>query len=253
MTAPYRRRPGDSVQAGLAFNALRLLHHYDDLTAGLLPDEKYEASLALAVLQMLLTNMVDLHERVSEAQAELVSTPLEGLPHEWHLDPTFVRSTFPGPDSLRTVVKHLRDAVSHPTPPKKRGALGTGYTSLDDIVGLVRSFRFVHSPWVEGKAVRRYTRAEDAGRVIDRFQSSWIPNDGPAFELAVEQDQNGRYVVTHGGAPYVPEFEMEIPVSNLTGFALELANFIAQPIIPDWPGGPIRRLMLEPELAGVST
>jgi hypothetical protein len=248
----YRRKLGDSIQAGLAFNALRLLHQYDDLTAGLLPDEKYEATLTLSVLQMLLTNMTDLHERVSEVQAELVSTPLEQLPHEWHLESQFVRNnTFPGPVLLRGVVKHLRHAVSHPTPLRKGGSPDTGYTSPDDVVGLVGSFRFVQSPWVEGKEVSRYTKAEDASRVIDRFQH-WIPKDGPAFELSVEQDQHGKYVVTHEGELYIPEFEMEIPVPALTGFAKELANFIGQPIIPDWKGRPIRRLMLEPELAGVS-
>lgn len=251
MTA-FKRKPGDSIQAGLAFNALRLLRHYDDLTAGLLPDEKYEATLSLSVLQMLLTNMADLHERLSEVQAELVSTRLEELPGAWHLTPKSVKNTFPGPVLLRGVVKHLRDAVSHPTAPRKGGSLGTGYTSPDDVdgLGLVESFRFVHSPWVQGKEVNRYADSGDAARVIDRFQS-WIPKNGPAFELSVEQDQDGKYVVTHEGKPYVPKFEMEISVTDLTGFTKELANFIGQPIIPEWNGGPIRRLMLEPKVDGV--
>ena len=250
MTA-FKRKPGDSVQAGLAFNALRLLHHYDDLTAGLLPDEKYEATLSLSVLQLLLTNMSDLHERLSEVQAELVSTPLAELPGDWHLDPISVKSTFPGPVLLRGVVKHLRDAVSHPTAPRKGGSLGTGYTSPDDGdgLGLVESFRFVHSPWVHGKDVSRYAEPDDAVRVIDRFQS-WMPKGGPAFELTVGQDRDGKYVVTHEDKPYVPKFEMKISVTDLTGFAKELANFIAQPIIPEWNGGPIRRLMFEPKLDG---
>jgi hypothetical protein len=253
MTA-FRRRRGDSIQAGLAFNALRLLHHYEELTAELLPDEKYEATLALSVLQMLLTNMMDLHERVGEVQEGLESAPLEELSDEWHLKPGFVRkNTFPGPVLLRGVIKHLRDAVSHPTAPRRRGSVGTGYTSPDGTsgLGLVESFRFVHSPWLEGEEVSRYTRAEDARRVIDRF-APWIPRDGPVFDLSVHQDQDGKYVVNHDGQLYIPEFVMEIPVSELTGFAKELANFIGQPIIRDWKGQPIRRLMLEPKLVGMS-
>ena len=134
------------IRAGLALNARRLLTQYAELD--LPQDRRYDVTLCLSVIQMLLANSVEwaiATNNTSKREAWLA--PLE--------EPVSRVLAYPGalekdsfPDDSRDtleVLTHLRNALSHPRM-KDTNPPTTGYTTNSDYLGLITSVTFTDSP-----------------------------------------------------------------------------------------------------------
>jgi hypothetical protein len=235
----YPRLPNDHIHAGLALHAGLLLDQYEGLTRRLSSKHKYEATLTIAVLQMLLTNFTELLERLRD-ELGLLSTPIGDAP-VWGLERAFVQqNTFPEPLTLSLVVRNLRNALSHPTSSEKTEWPDTGYTSPRD-PALVDAFRFTHSPWVENGVAPTFPNMKVLRRKIDGLER-WDAQYDASFQLSDGLKADGRYVVTRDGEPYAPIFTIEIPLKELKIFTKELATFIAQPVDEEWIGAKMQTL-----------
>jgi len=201
-------REGSVVRAGLALNAFRLLRQYDLLSKDRAPDEQYEATLALCVLQSLLTNCWEFHKSLNDRQRkeqfESVFTTVDSLLQDPDVS---VENRFPGEFTPSDVLEHLRNALSHPalrdtSPPT------TGYTTVLDPSGLVTRLRFIDSPDLNSK--------------------------GNLTQEAL------RYF---GSEPHRARvFVMELPFDRLRTLAEDLALFLAQPVLEKWTSDELRRL-----------
>lgn len=161
-------REGSVVRAGLALNGFRLLRQYDELSEGRTPDERYEATLTLCVLQSLLTNCWEFHKSLNDRQRkeqfESVFTTVDSLLK----DPDVrVDNQFPGELKPSDVLEHLRNALSHPALRDTKPST-TGYTTVIDPSGLVTRLRFIDSPDLNSKG----NLTQDALRYLGTSRSA---------------------------------------------------------------------------------
>ena len=136
------RRDQNLIRAGFALHAWRLLKHYEALTKDLSPSQRYEATLRVCVLQSLVTNCWELYKYLGRNSSRVlgaVDTFVESLLGEPDVP---VTNTFQGgdPDS-KTVLVHIRNALSHPRM-RETDPPTTGYTTVEDPSGFVTRTSF---------------------------------------------------------------------------------------------------------------
>jgi hypothetical protein len=143
------------VRSGFALNAGRLLEQYTGLTRDMHPSQRFEATLTLSVLQLLLTNCWELykylgreHDRTLRGVYEFVGTLL--VEPDVEVTSVFADEEVDG----LALIEHLRNAVSHPTV-RVAERPTTGYTTVEDGSGFVVRLRFTDSPDVSGKGLLR--------------------------------------------------------------------------------------------------
>lgn len=206
------QREQNLIRAGFALHAWRLLKHYDTLTRDLHPSQRYEATLTVCVLQSLVTNCWELYKYLGRKSPQVlgaVDTFVESLLANPEVD---VTNTFQGGDAdAKTVLVHVRNALSHPRmrdtdPPT------TGYTTVEDGSGLVARMRFVDSPDLNSKGNLRQEALERTGGDLQRAKV----------------------------------FAIELPLSRLTALAEELALVLAQPVVDNWDSAELVRPTLRP-------
>lgn len=240
----YFRESNNRIQAGFALHTGKLLMQYCNLTADLLPTQKYEATLAVCALQALLTNCTELMNSMKRHQHGFWTDPIPeiGKGH-WGINRTFVETnTFPDELTYDKFITHLRNALSHPTSPDRAPQHPTtGYTSLPDGSGVITQFCFTDSPWVDRGCIHSKASSSDKEKVkrtLELFQR----NNKRAVELEI-RDKLGKYQIYLGSQVYLPVFVAVLPLSALTDFAIVLANHLSQPVLDSWDGRTIQRLV----------
>ena len=97
----------------MAHNAHRLLEQYDSFPIP--PGQRYDVTLHLCVLQMLLANSTEFAMSMSDRASETWLAPLQPFVESLLADNALQKNTFPDetPDPIH-VLTHLRNALSHP-------------------------------------------------------------------------------------------------------------------------------------------
>lgn len=240
----YVREPGNKIQADFALHTGKLLVQYRALTANLKPTDKYDATLTVCALQSLLTNCTELMNAMKRHQREIWFGTIPDIPSHWGIKRSFVvTNTFPSELTYDDFLTHLRNALSHPTSPDKApNHPTTGYTTLPDDSGIISRFSFTDSPWVDRGRVHSKvssTKEISVRETVDKFERK----HGPGIGLEVRRNSQGKYEVFRDDQIYLPIFIAELPLTALIEMAIELANFLAQPIMNGWDGRAIRRLV----------
>jgi len=238
----YFRESNNKIQAGFALNAGKLLKQYLDISSKKYFESKYDATLTICVLQSLLTNCAELLSAMKKNQQKTWDEHIPDIPHRWGIKRYFiVNYTFKPNLTYSEFLTHLRNSLSHPTstdkPPHYKA---TGYTTVPDSSGIISKFRFIDSPWVERGQLMSWASSKTESKVKDRLEK--FP-ERTIIGLEVKMSPNGNYEVYQKNQIYYPVFEAEITLSELVDLAIELANFLAQPIREDWDGKTIKRLI----------
>lgn len=240
----YFREPNNKIQAGFALHTGNLLAQYRNLTAELLSTQKYEATLAVCALQALLTNCTELMNSMKHHQLGFWHDPIPDIGQgHWNIRRSFVATnTFPEDITYDKFIKHLRNALSHPTSPDKAPQHPTtGYTTQPDGSGVITQFCFTDSPWVDRGRI--HSKASSPKENLVKTTLELFQKDRPgANELEVRFIQ-GKYQIYQGDQIYLPVFVAELPLSELTDLAIELANHLSQPVVESWDGRAIQRLV----------
>jgi hypothetical protein len=186
------------IRAGLAHHAYRLLAQYESLD--LSEEQRFDVTLHLCVLQMLLANSVELVIATnSERKKAQWLAPLEPLVDRLIDHPGAIeQDTFPdpGPDTLQ-VLTHLRNALSHPRMTHTLPPTTTGYTTNSDGRGVITSVTFTDSPDYNTKGRLREQQ--------HRPRHKGEPYAGPARLFTIRIDVQGIFSLTRAVADRLRE------------------------------------------------
>ncbi len=248
------QRQFDWIQADFARHAAELLCQYEALTTRASPvvtgdhEPRFEGTLTVCVLQALITQCTELlsYLEAQKLTRDFFDHDVGSEPHPWGLSGAFVtEDSFPGPLTLKRLLTHMRNAVSHPTFGSPRSDfVPTGFTTTGAPGAAIDTYRFTDSPWVKNgkRFYRGFLPAEPEKDVRGRAKQfhrecqvkdylSIIPATGGGFDLA------------RHGEIYWPVFQIELPLFELRKFALELANYLAHKTLSDWDGRTIHRFV----------
>lgn len=248
------QRQFDEIQAGFALNAAKLLWQYEALTkrTSFLPadnEDQYEGTLTLCVLQALLSQCTELLSFLEhqELTRDFFDHKIGREPHPWGLREEFVTAdSLPAPLTLKRLLTHMRNAVSHPSFGSPNSAAPpTGFTTAGSTPGApIVAYRFTDSYWV--KAGMRHFRGSLPQRIESdvrgrarQFDKEWGVKD----YLSVVATTDGSFDLVRNGEIYWPIFQIELPLFELRKLATELANYLAHKTLRDWDGCTIRRFV----------
>jgi len=215
----YFRLPGNQIQAGFALNAGKLLTQYCSLTRELPFDKKYEATLAICVLQSLLTNCTELLRAMEDHQRQFFKQAITDERPCWALTRSLImENSFPGDVTLERMLIHMRNALSHPTAAEPTALPATGFTTSNDPSTRVSAFRLTDSPWVKDGALHWPAlpmTEKKAGAKIDAFEEEYR---GSGYLDVVGSD--GQFRIARDGKPYLPVFVVELPLVVVINLAV---------------------------------
>ncbi len=245
------QRQFDGIQAEFARRAGDLLRQYEDLTPPVGTDEdetRYEGTLTICVLQALLTQCTELLSYLESGNRtrEYFNTAVGLEPHPWGLSQGLVvENSLPGSLTLKLLLTHLRNAVSHPSFAGPESVfVPTGFTTTGAPGTSINTYRFTDSPWVkDGKRHFRQSlpgdREKDVRGLAKQFDREWGVQD----YLGVIQMPNGRFDLARHGEVYWPLFQIDLPLFELRKLTRELANYLAHKTLSDWDGRTIHRFV----------
>ncbi len=240
----YVRSNEGKIQADLALRVGRLLRQYGDLTRDLREEKKYDTTLLICALQTLLANCSELLKAMKDRDRVMWRTEINNGIDALGINRNFdIQCNFPGVLTRERFVNHLRNAVSHPTyPDHTPHHQSTGYTTMPDDTGIISKIVFVDSPWIDRGRFHSLATSKRQ-ETVEKCKNKLITDYGNDIELNVVQNLRGKYEVRTGDVPYYPTFKAVGSVSQLKMFAIELANYIAQPTREDWDGKTIHSLI----------
>lgn len=237
----YERTPDGQIQADLAFRIGRIADQYGRYCKNMpREEERYEATMLLALLQMLLTNCTELlkskqRSRTNPAFSEVAGRNLSQDPTLFGFQRSSVVREWPStrPLMYRELLDCLRNAMSHPCPQTEEGLPQTGYTSWQSDSGVIEGFAFTQSPWVDssGRDVKHKAREGDeaAGdrlrNEIHRFAKNHSVPD-----LTVRSDSKGWLRVFHLDEPFVPVLRIRLDIEQLRMLTRSLSEYLAAPL-----------------------
>jgi hypothetical protein len=148
-------KAGELILAGLAHNAAQLLSQYERLSATLPAADRYDVTLHLCVLQLLLTNGVEYARTLSNSKRRAWLAPADELVMSVVAEhDAVIVNTCPGALDAFEVLTHMRNALSHPrmrinNPPT------TGYSTESDSRGEISHVTLTDSPDYNSKGSQR--------------------------------------------------------------------------------------------------
>lgn len=231
----YARTSDGQIHADFARRAAKVLHQYEACSAMFAPHERYESTLAVSLLQSLLTALLELSD--SEATRPELEVFLDEVlgsnPNRLGLEDGRVVCSWRHAGELtnRRVLTAIRNSLSHPTPQYETRWPTTGFVALQTGSGLIEGYRFAHSPWVA-----------KGGQVLDaKFcPSKKLPGALATLERAVErwrqlegdhpvgiEVRGEQFVPVFKGDVFVPFIEVTLRTPELRAFTLAVAALMA--------------------------
>jgi hypothetical protein len=127
-----------------------------------------------------------------------------------------------------SVIRHIRNALSHPTIIRADiDNQSTGYSTIQSGSNLIENIYFVSSPDMNGKGKRKSYSAEYAGKLL---------KDGTFPEgVEVEKIDDG-YVFKMDSNPFYRIFKITFSTEEITQLTFGLSNYLAQPLVENWDG-----------------
>jgi hypothetical protein len=223
----YHQQNGHRIEADLALRIGKIARQYD--TINLSVEQKFTDTLHLCLLQNLLTNCSELLNAMDREDGELLGlrSPLSAKA-DWGLDAVEIRTwDFDEEYDLATFLKHLRNAMSHPTgtDPDARFP-SSGYNSLPNEAGMIEAVVFCDSPDIKNKRPKTWPTKD----LAEKECRSRLPG------VSISLDRQNRYGLFCDGDIYARVFLVVLTTDQLRSLVLGLANLLAQPTIENWDG-----------------
>lgn len=226
----YYRTIDGQIQADLARRLGIVLRQYHQKIDS---SEKYEVSLSLSILQTLLTNCVELLNKIPKR--EKGNNPIYHSPISseiWGFDKkNIISSTFKQPNLNADIVfRHIRNALSHPTSLDLNSNFKTtGYTTRV-VSSTIESIVFVSSKDLNNKGNHKIHESFELAERL-RNEEGNFPDD-----VEITKDINGKFIFTRSGKIFHRIFEIEFAPTNLLTLAYSLSNYLSHPLKKNWDG-----------------
>ncbi len=205
-------KAGELILAGLAHNAAQLLGQYEQLSASLPASHRYDVTLHLSVLQLLLTNGVEYARTLSNSKRRTWLKPVDEVVMSVVAEhDAVIVNTFPGALDSLAVLTHVRNALSHPRMRVKEPPT-TGYTTESDSRGEISHVTLTNSPDYNSKGTRRMPE--------DRPEWKGSPYEGPVRIFAIRLTVAQLFHLTRTLAlrlsdPVAPVIRGEFPIDKV--------------------------------------
>ena len=233
----YMESPEGQIHADFARRAGELLLQYERFKQNLPVNDRYEATLAMSLLQSLSTSFKELSQNaMPESFKKFLALPIDELPPRMGLDPKAVDWSWRALGTLqyRHLMDVIRHSLSHPLPQKKNARWPvTGYTAIATTDGQIGAYRFTQSPWMgpSGRVfkaqycarVRDEKEQERQQEMFNKFQSEYKLKAGTIGTVV----RAGMLLPAIDGEEFVPVITIELNTQQLRLFTLELADLIA--------------------------
>jgi len=243
----YFRDPKNQIYADLAYRMGKIVVQYEKLNIG---EEKFEATLYLAVLQNLMTNCNE-HIRQMTRSVRNDSIFKKGIELvNWGLEKNcWAINTFEEEHNLQNFIARIRNSVSHPTNIDLDSEFpSTGFSTIKDETRVIKKFRFVNSPDTRNNRQKYFTSIAEIENTIyerGRVEDKIIHNEFPK-EISYEEAKTNndiKYFLVLKGKPFIRLSIIDLSVKQLGSFVRNLANYLAQPIQENWDGVTIKELL----------
>jgi hypothetical protein len=236
----YHRDPKNQIYADLAYRLGKIIVQYENLN---LVEEKYEATLYVAVLQNLMANCNEYVREMtkSERKDSVFKKDIELA--GWGLNRgCWIKNTFKEEFNLQNFITRIRNSVSHPTSIDISSTYpSSGFTTLPDDTGRITKFRFVNSPDTRNNRVKSFDEIQCVSDYIKQNKNEF-PDDITYKTREVE----GRlqYVLSSKSQEFARISIIDLSVKELGSFVKHLSNYLAQPIQKDWDGLTVTELLV---------
>ncbi|WP_297728088.1 hypothetical protein [Limnohabitans sp. Rim8] len=227
----YERTSEGQIQAAMALRAGKVLLQYESFSKGLPPEEKYEATLAISLLQMMLTNCSELLKKKGLDKRGM--TELENLknasilddPSKMGLEPSCILKCWPSERGLtyREIFQGLRNALSHPGAQKANRLPVTGFTSIESPTGTIDGYEFTQSSWVSASG---HLRSLDYS-ILCKQMNDFASNHSVAG-LDVVKNSDQRWQIVREGNPFIPVLCLRLDVKQLRTLTLTLSEVLSE-------------------------
>lgn len=128
------------------------------------------------------------------------------------------------------VLNSIRNSLSHPTGTDIEANFpSTGYTTVPNSSGQISHFCFIESPDAKNNRQKLFETEEEANKYINLNKERKMPEGVGIIPLKNNSFSLGLY-----GEPFARVFRIDITCSGIHELVIELANYLAQPIQPDW-------------------
>lgn len=230
----YFRSANNQIQADFAHRVGRIATVYEKSTKAYPPDQVYEATLHICLLQNLLTSCSELIKTMSrrERTSSFFTARFVDIPSLWGLRSSMVEiNTFHRAETTyEDVIGHLRNALSHPTALNLSAEFpSTGFDSIQPKDGLISTVTFVNSPDVKENRPKMFQQRNEAERVMR------LRGFPPNVEVrAATNGNHNKYQIFRQDDVYIRLFKIDVPVSNLKQFVLGLSDHLSIAAKPEW-------------------
>lgn len=227
----YERTSEGQIQASMALRAGKILLQYESFCKGLPAEDQFEATLAISLLQMMLTNCSELLKKKGLDKRGM--TELENLrnasilddPSKMGLERSCIVQCWPSERGLtyREIFQGLRNALSHPGAKKANGLPVTGFTSIESPTGTIDGYEFTQSSWVGAGGHLRNLDYATLCKQMNDFASNYS-----VVGLDVEKNRDQRWQVVREGKPFIPVLRLRLNVKQLRTLTLTLSEVLSE-------------------------
>ena len=242
----YERTPDGQIQSAFAQRAGQLVVQYEALCRQLPIGQQYESTLAVALLQSMLTTGQELLRRgtgkgkslpAHKGLLALARRSLFDEPALLGLEPDCLVECWSSTRGLiyREVFECLRNALSHPGPQRDTKYPTTGFSTCESGSGYVETYEFVHSPWVNsrGSALTPRFAPTELGTSSKLRLEVEVRNWGSNYAvdgLSVSEGEQGQWQVLLGGRLFVPVLRVRLNTRQLRTLTATLSDYLAAPL-----------------------
>jgi len=236
----YFRDPKNQIYADLAYRLGKIINQYEKKV---MAEDKYIATLYIAVLQNLSTNCDEYIKQMTKGIGKDTLFKKHFSEAEWGIDEScWVKNTFNEERNLKNFINKIRNSVSHPTATDLHAALpSTGYSTIKDGSGIIKKFRFINSPDSSKNRPKQFDTEERVKSYIKNNKSQ-LPDDISYTEKPMSSNKM-MYILTSNSEIFGRISIIEMTVEQLGVFVKKLTNYLAQPIQINWDGETIEDLI----------
>ena len=223
----YKRTNDAQIQASQAYRLSVILKEYID-THRNNDNNNYDVTLSISILQTLLTNCIELFDRTASSSPSFLRKNIKSKnDYDLSLD-SVIENTFNHRFNIITiesVLRHLRNALSHPTIIKTKAKfVTTGYTSIAGTDGKISYILFSDSRDIDDDGKPKDYWIENRASNEQNKKYSYFK------EGVIIVEKNGKYTFEYEGNPYYRTFQIKLSPKQIVNLTYSLANFLSKPV-----------------------